>query len=121
MAQLTIAAVAGHFNRDVAFALTRVEAICDDARERGAQLVVLPDAALGGYLSYAHIDRPLVPALVPAMELAVDPPPALSLDGPEVKAVRASAADLVVCFGLCEADGPHRYNTAVCVTGDGVL
>jgi predicted amidohydrolase len=118
MTQLTIAAVAGHFNRDVSFALTRVDAICDDARERGAQLVVLPDAALGGYLSYSRVERPdPSPLLGPAIE----PPPPLSIDGPEVKAVRASAAELVVCFGLCEADGTRRYNTAVCVTGDGVL
>jgi predicted amidohydrolase len=28
---------------------------------------------------------------------------------------------MVVCFGFCEASGGRRYNTALCVTGDGVL
>jgi predicted amidohydrolase len=28
---------------------------------------------------------------------------------------------MVVCAGYCEADGARKYNSAVCVTGDGVL
>jgi predicted amidohydrolase len=31
------------------------------------------------------------------------------------------AGDLVVCAGYCEARGAKRYNSAVCVSGDGVL
>jgi predicted amidohydrolase len=117
MAELTIAAVAGHFNRDIDFALHRVDAICADARERGAGLVVLPDAAIGGYLSLfraqdSHPDGP---------DDDEGPPPAIDLDGPEVEAVRRAAGDLVVCLGVCERDGSDRYNTALCLTGDGIL
>ena len=116
MAELTIAAVAAHFNRDVGFALHRIDAICADARERGAGLVVLPDAAIGGYLSRfrsadSHPD-------------GVDDdvaPPAIDLDGPEIAAVRTAAADLVVCLGVCEREGARRYNAALCLTGDGIL
>jgi predicted amidohydrolase len=35
--------------------------------------------------------------------------------------VAALAAEMVVCLGFCEAEGELRYNSAVCVTGDGVL
>ncbi len=42
-------------------------------------------------------------------------------DDPVLERVAALAGDIVVCVGYCEADGDERYNTAVCVTGDGVL
>jgi predicted amidohydrolase len=48
-------------------------------------------------------------------------PPALALDDGYVRKVASLAAEMVVCFGFCEADGPRRYNSAVCVTGDGIL
>ncbi len=31
------------------------------------------------------------------------------------------AGEMVVCFGFCEAADGDRYNTALCVTGDGIL
>jgi nitrilase len=107
---LTIAAVAASFGRDVEACLRRIEAIVADARERGAGLVVLPDASIGGYLSTFRVD-----------DEAVEPPPALAPDGPELARVARAAGDAVVCLGYCEADGDRRYNTAVCVSGDGVL
>ncbi len=107
--QLTVAAVAANFGRDVDDAFLRIEAILDDARGRGAALVVLPEATLGGYL--ANLDG----------HGDVSLPPALDVDGPEVKRLAALAGDLVVTAGLCESDGTARYNTAVAVTGDGVL
>jgi predicted amidohydrolase len=70
---------------------------------------VLPDAALGGYLGDLH--RPDPAAL----------PPALALDDAHVRKVAALAAEMVVCFGFCEADGDQRYNTALCVHGGEVL
>ena len=42
-------------------------------------------------------------------------PPALEPDDPLVDRVAALAAEMVVCFGYCEADGDGRYNSAVCV------
>jgi predicted amidohydrolase len=113
MPTTTIGAVAAHFGRDIDRTLAKLPGIIDQARERGVDLLVLPDATIGGYLHdmYHPADEPL--------------PPAVDLDGPEVAAVRQMAGDMVVCFGLAErarADGAEvRYNTAVCVHGDGVL
>jgi predicted amidohydrolase len=107
---LTIATAAANFNRNIEAGLARVEQIIRDARERSAELVVLPDAALGGYLSTFGADH-----------APHDPPPALDPDGPELRRVAAAARDLVVCLGYCERDGDQRYNAAVCLSGDGAL
>jgi predicted amidohydrolase len=109
MTALTVATVAANFTRNVDACLMRIESILADARERGAGLVVLPDASLGGYLSRFHAGDP------------PEPPPALDRHGPELGRVCRAAGDLVVCLGFCEADGDRRYNTAVCVSGDGIL
>ena len=109
MSPLTVAAVAANFGRDIDDALRRIQVILDNARHRGARLVVLPEATLGGYLS--NLDG----------RGEVELPPALDVDGPEVSRLAALAGDLVVTAGLCEADAGRRFNTAVCVTGDGVL
>lgn len=108
---LAIAVVAANFTRNVVAGLDRIEAVLLDARERGAHLVVLPDASLGGYLSTFRLDG----------DGGIDPPPALDLDGPELARVARAAGDLVVCLGLCEHDGDRRFNTAVCLDGSGVL
>ncbi len=104
-----LAAAAAHFGRDLDFCLRRIAKIIADARAAGAGLLVLPDAALGGYL--ADLRHPDPEAL----------PPALKPDDPLLASVAALAAEMVVCVGYCEADGDDRYNSAVCVTGDGVL
>lgn len=106
---LTVAAVAANFARDLDDAFARIAVILDDARARGASLVALPEATLGGYL--ADLDG----------RGDVSLPPALDVDGPEVRRLAELAGDLVVTAGMCEADGTTRYNTAVAVTGDGVL
>jgi nitrilase len=104
-----LAAAAAHFGRDLDFDLRRVAKLIADARAAGAGLLVLPDAALGGYL--ADLRHPDPEAL----------PPALKPDDPLLASVAALAREMVVCVGYCEADGDDRYNAAVCVTGDGVL
>jgi predicted amidohydrolase len=104
-----VAAAAAHFGRDLDFDLGRIGKIIEDARAAGARLLVLPDAALGGYL--ADLRHPDPDAL----------PPALKPDDPLLHQVAALAAEMVVCFGYCEADDDDRYNAAVCVSGDGVL
>jgi predicted amidohydrolase len=106
-----ISAVAQGFGRDLDLCLEQVAALLDAARQHGTDLLVLPEATLGGYLhdlSGGAADQP-------------DLPPALDLDGPAVRRVAALAGDLTVCFGLCEADGDQRFNTAVCVHDGRVL
>lgn len=104
-----IAAAAAHFGRDLDHCLGRIGKLIGDAREAGAALLVLPDAAIGGYL--ADLRHPDPSAL----------PPALKPDDPILTQVAALARDMVVCVGYCEADDDRRYNAAVCLTGDGVL
>jgi predicted amidohydrolase len=98
-----LAAVAGSFGRDVGRSLDRIAAVVDRARSRGADLIVLPECALGGYMTGGD---------------------GIELDGPEIARLAAIAGDIVVCAGFTEAapqgDG-RRYSSAVCVTRDGVL
>ncbi|MDT0116444.1 carbon-nitrogen hydrolase family protein [Microbacterium sp. PRF11] len=115
MASVTMAAVAAHFGRDVERTLAKLPGIVDDARGRGVDLLVLPDATIGGYLLDLHHpvdERDGIPR-------------AVEVDGPEVAAIVALARDMTVCFGIAERaveDGREvRYNTALCVTGDGLL
>jgi predicted amidohydrolase len=106
---LRIGAVAASFSRDLEFDLQRICALIEQARRGGAGLLVLPDAALGGYLS--DLRNPDPAAL----------PPALEPSDPLILRIAREAAEMVVCFGYCELDGGKRYNSAVCVSGDGVL
>ncbi|HEY3754402.1 MAG TPA: carbon-nitrogen hydrolase family protein, partial [Pseudonocardiaceae bacterium] len=109
MGVIRIGAVAATFGRDLDFDLQRIGTLIAHARRDGVALLVLPDAALGGYLP--DLSNPDPESL----------PPALDPEGEQVKAVVALAEEMVVCVGYCEADGDRRYNAAVCVTGDGVL
>ncbi|WP_020661182.1 carbon-nitrogen hydrolase family protein [Amycolatopsis benzoatilytica] len=109
MGTIRIGAVAAHFGRDLEFDLQRIATLIEHARSSGTALLVLPDAALGGYL--ADLRCPDPEAL----------PPALAPDDPYLRKIAELAAEMVVCVGYCEADGDARYNAAVCVTGDGVL
>jgi N-carbamoylputrescine amidase len=109
MTELTIAAAAAPFGRDMQACFATIEALLDDARAAGAGLVVLPEAALGGYVASLH-------------EEGVDPPPALDADGPELRRVMELARELVVCVGFFEAgDDGACHNVAACVSGDGLL
>ncbi len=109
MARIRAAAVAAHFGRDLDACFARIEGVLAETSELGCGLVVLPDAALGGYL----------PGFGPGD--AEDLPEALEPDGPQVKLLAQLAGDQVVCAGYCEGEGDVRYNAAVCVSGDGVL
>jgi predicted amidohydrolase len=106
------AAVSAPFGRDVDAGLDRIERIVSRARKRGADLVVLPEAALGGYL---------FEPVLPGARTSVAPPPQLRRDGPEIERLARIAGDTVVCAGYTEAARGGRYSSAVCVTGDGVL
>ena len=102
-----IAAVAAPFGRDVEEGLARIGRLLDRARAAGAELVVLPESALGGYIREGGA--------------APDLPVGLQPDGPEIARLTALAGDLVVCAGYTEAHAGHLYSSAVCVSGDGVL
>lgn len=109
MSELVIAAVAAPFGRDLKACFRTIERVLGEARVCGAKLVVLPEAALGGYVESLH-------------GADVEPPPALDVEGPELRRVCELARDLTVCIGFCEAGaGGVRHNAAACVTGDGVL
>jgi predicted amidohydrolase len=111
-APITVAAAAAPFVRDIEEDFARIERIVAAARDRRVALLALPEACLGGYLTSLTDPN-------------VDGPPALDPDGPEIKRLAGLAGDIVVCAGYCERaepDGGGRpYNSAVCVTGDGVL
>jgi len=107
MTELTIAAASAPFGRDMEACLETIAALITQACERGVQLLVLPEAALGGYVETLHG--------------AAEPPPALDADGPELARVMELAGDMVVCVGFCEDGGDGlRHNVAACVSGDGL-
>ena len=69
---------------------------------------MLPEAALGGFVETLDGDT--------------DPPPPFRADGPELERVADMAGEMVVCVGFCEdGDDGVRYNSAACVSGDGIL
>jgi predicted amidohydrolase len=108
-----IGAVAAHFGRDIGRALVKIEGIIRDARQARVELLVFPDATLGGYLSDLRHPDPL------------SIPPGLTEDSHEIGKIRALAGDMVVCFGYAETVSAGArdllYNSALCLTGDGVL
>jgi predicted amidohydrolase len=95
-----LAAVAGSFGHDVGGSLGRIAAAVEQARRRGSDMVVLPECALGGYLSGGD---------------------GIAVDGPEIARLAAIAGETVVCAGFTERAPGGPYSSAVCVTGDGVL
>ncbi|MBL7499396.1 carbon-nitrogen hydrolase family protein [Frankia sp. CNm7] len=109
---VTFAAVSDLFGRDLDECLGKVARHIEAARARGAQLLALPEATLGGYLST------LSPADDPG---TMSDTPLLDPDGPEIARLVELAGDMVVCIGYSERDGCHRYNSAVCVGAGEVL
>ena len=118
MRAVTVAAAAAPFGRDLDEAYLGIGALIEQSRARGVQYLALPEAALGGYLSaLGGTDGEPGPEPVAGQAL----PPALDPDGKELKIVRELAREMTVTLGICEADGPLRYNTAVTLSGDGIL
>lgn len=117
-----LAAVAAAFGRDVTHGVARIATLVAHARRDGVALLVLPDAALGGYLTDMSPDtRPDTsqdtgPGRDPAAL-----PPSFAPDDAVLREVAELARDMVVCVGYRERSGGHCYNTAVCLHGDGVL
>jgi N-carbamoylputrescine amidase len=107
MSTLRMAAVAEAFDRDLEADFAVIERLIASARAKSVQLLALPEACLGGYLA--------------DLAGAAAGPPALDPDGSEIRRLAALAGDMVVCAGYCEDAGDVRYNSVVCLTGDGVL
>lgn len=106
-----VMAVGAAFGRDLDVCLSQIAGIVADARERGASLVVLPEAALGGYLY-----EPRVAGASPPF----GGPPALRRDGDQIARLAQIAGDVVVCAGYTEQAAGGPYSSAVCVSGDGI-
>ena len=107
-----VAAVAGRFGRDVGGCVRQIGRTVERARARGAELVVFPESALGGYLFETRL---------PALRPPVAPPPTLDLHGEEIAGLVRVAGPTVVCVGYTEAGPDGLYSSAVCLSGDGVL
>lgn len=118
MTTTRLAAVAENFGRDLDLTYATMAPILERAREDGTGLVAFPEACLGGYLSSLGSARDEGTA---ASRRTRSGPPALALDGPELRRVGEMAGDVVVVVGICEDAGDDRYNTAVALTGDGIL
>jgi predicted amidohydrolase len=110
MSSLRMAAVAAEIGRDLEEDFIIAERLIKEARSEGVRLLALPEACLGGYLLSLDDDTVLDAG-----------PPALALDGPEIRRLIALAGEMTVVAGYCEADADTRYNSVVCVSGDGVL
>ncbi|MGF7236158.1 MAG: carbon-nitrogen hydrolase family protein [Frankia sp.] len=109
MALIRIAAASAHFGRDLDACLARITTIVDHARQSDVQLLVLPQAALGGYLSdLRHLDPDALP-------------PTLSADSDLLHKVAGLAGEMVICLGYTEQAGDKTFDSAVCLTGDGTL
>lgn len=80
------------------------------ARRMGAGLLVLPECIVGGY-----------PVEGVGGGRTAATPPALHVDGPEIARLVAMAAEMTICVGFTEDAPGGPYNSAVCLSGDGVL
>ncbi|MGX7694276.1 carbon-nitrogen hydrolase family protein [Gordonia polyisoprenivorans] len=110
----TLAAVAANFTRDLEDNYRVIADHVERARAAGVDFLVFPEAAIGGYLSSLGNHGDTVATTSRSL------PPAISLDGPEIKRVRAIAGDMLIAIGFCELaeDGVTRYNAAAVLDGE---
>ncbi|MFT4128442.1 MAG: carbon-nitrogen hydrolase family protein [Gordonia sp. (in: high G+C Gram-positive bacteria)] len=109
MSIVRLGALAAHFGRDVGRGVTKAVGIIEAAARDGVDLLVFPDASLGGYIGDLRRPDPN------------DLPPALAPDGPELTEIARAAGPMTVCIGYTEAAGDVHYNAAICLSGDGIL
>lgn len=122
MSTLRMGAVSAPFDRDLDADLDRIAGLVAQARVDGLGLLALPEAALGGYLTGLNSGATGGAGAAGGGVDSASGPPALDPDGPEIHRLCALAGDLVLTVGYCEAGaGSLRYNSAVCLTGDGIL
>ena len=107
-----LAAAAANFTRDLQQNYDVIESLAAQARAAKADLLVLPEAAIGGYLSSLGNHGDTVATTTRSL------PPAIRTDGPELATVARIAGDLLVAIGFCELAGDGtRYNTAALLDG----
>jgi predicted amidohydrolase len=108
-----LAAVAANFTRDLEQNYALIESLAGQARDEGVDFMVLPEAAIGGYLSSLGNHGDTVKTTSTSL------PPAIRIDGPEITRVARIVGDLMVAIGFCELDddGQTRYNTAAVLDG----
>lgn len=107
---MKIAAMAAHFGRDIDRAMEKLGGIIERLRAQQIDLLVLPDATLGGYIGSLSNPSP------------GERPPALSSNAPELHALCAMAGPMTICVGYAEMDTRGQvYNAAACLSGDGIL
>lgn len=109
-----VAAVSAPFGSDVEAGLAQVERIVRRARERGAGLVVFPEAALGGYMREEQVGTSVRRSSPAVLE---------HRDAVFARLARI-AGPTVICIGYTESapGGPDQiFSSAVCISGDGVL
>jgi len=113
MPPITVASVSANFTRDLDQNFALIEQTLHDARTQGVQFVAFPEAAIGGYLSSLGNHGDTVATTKRSL------PPAIRLDGPEIRRVQELAGDTLVAIGFCELDddGETRYNAAACLDG----
>jgi len=107
-----VAAVAAPFGRNLESCMRTIEESIASARARGAELVVFPESALGGYVYEPHI---------PGTPLPVGAPPTLSADSDVMARLIRMAGDTVICVGYTEEGQDGTHSSAVCLSGDGIL
>ena len=112
----TLAAVAANFTRDLEQNYALISSLVGEAREKSVDFLVLPEAAIGGYLSSLGNHGDTVKTTTKSL------PPAIRLDGPEMARVQEIIGDLVIAIGFCEVaeDGDTRYNAAAILDGSSV-
>ncbi|MWV59271.1 carbon-nitrogen hydrolase family protein [Rathayibacter sp. VKM Ac-2754] len=108
-----VGSVAANFTRDLDQNYALIAQLAEEARERGVAFIVLPEAAIGGYLSSLGNHGDTVKTTSRSL------PPAIRVDGPELARVQEIVGDLMVAIGFCELDddGETRYNAAALLDG----
>ncbi|MGI8846493.1 MAG: carbon-nitrogen hydrolase family protein [Thermoleophilaceae bacterium] len=107
-----VAAVAAPFGRNLDTCLDIIGRSVDSARARGAELVVFPESAVGGYVYEPHVAGVTAP---------VSDPPALTAECEVIARLQAIAGPTLICVGYTEQGADGRHSSAVCLNGDGVL
>ncbi|MBI3215054.1 MAG: carbon-nitrogen hydrolase family protein [Mycobacterium sp.] len=109
-----LASVAANFTRDLEQNYALIASLTEEARAKNVDFMVLPEAAIGGYLSSLGNHGDTVKTTTKSL------PPAIRLDGPEIARVQQIIGDLVIAIGFCELaeDGETRYNAAAILDGN---
>ena len=109
---------------DTAATVAKAETLMAEAAARGAQLLVFPEAFIGGYPKGAdfHI---FIGARTPEgrQDFLKYYEAAVALDGPEIAQLAQAAGThkLYVCVGIIERDGGTLYCTAVYLGPEGTV